>query len=139
MKTMKKIRYMSKPELEAIYEEFNIPTQNPDTGKDLSKTELAFDLKNVYGIDDEKLKSYREKKDTELVDGKDEYSEFVEDEKSGTVVVCMDRQNSSFGIGKKIFTKNARYQIVTEAEARTLLNLGGFHKATREEIARAFK
>lgn len=138
MKNMKKIRYMNKTELTEVFNRFDIPTVDPETGDEFSKKEMVYDLVNVYGVNDEKLAEFEEKKDTQLTDGKEEYSEFVEDE-HGAVVMRMDRNNSSFGIGNKIFTTRARYQLVTAEQAEQLLAMGGFSKATKEEIERAFK
>lgn len=130
---MKKLKTMTKKELLDIYEKFDITL--PEIDKP-TNPELVDDLETIYGLTDEKLEEFEKKKDTELTEEKQgDYSQFAENDE-GQVVICMDRQNASFGIGSYTFSRERRYVPVDAETAATLLALPGFHKVTREELKR---
>lgn len=133
---MKRLSQMNKPELLALYDRFSLML--PETEKP-TNAELRDELETRYGITDEALKAFEEKKDAELNDGgKGDYSQFVEAE-DGTVVIVMDRNNLSYAVGKYTWTHNRRYVPVDKKTAEEILaNHTGFHKATGEEIKRNF-
>lgn len=134
---MKKLYQLKKQELFDLYEKFNLP---PLDKEDPTVAEIKFDLETNYGITNETLSSWYEKVDTELEkDGKGDYTDFVE-AADGTVIVCMDRNNASFAIGRYVFTQARRYVPVDKETAEELVTKHtGFHKATREEIKNNFK
>lgn len=134
---MKKLRYMNKDELLDVFKEFDIPLPDADEdGKLPTNDELRDDLQVVYDITDDKIKAWEEKKDAEL--RKDEPVLPLEDD-DGNIIICMDRDNLSFGYGKYTFSKSYRYQVVDAETARVLLNeYDGFHRATREELKLVF-
>lgn len=134
---MKKLRYMKKDELLEVYKQFDIPLPDPDEdGKLPTNDVLLDDLEVIYDITDDKIKAWEEKKDAEL--NKEEPVLPLEDD-DGNIVICMDRDNLSFGYGKYRFTKASRYQVVDAETAKALLNdYEGFHRATREELKLVF-
>src|SRR5574338_269206 len=134
---MKKLRYMNKDELLEVYDIFDLMVPEPDEdGKPPTNEELRDDLQERYEITDEKLKAWEEKKDVELET--DTPTIPLEDDE-GNVVICMDRDNLSFGYGKYMFSKSARYQVVDADTAKVLLKeFDGFHRATREELKLVF-
>lgn len=134
---MKKLKQMTKPELMQIYKDFTLTP--PDVEKP-TNVELVSYLEDKYQITDKKLKAYYEKEDTKLDDkNQGDYESFVQSD-DGTVVICMDRKNASYAIGRYTFTQNKRYLPVDKDTAEIILKEhSGFHKATREEIKRNFK
>lgn len=128
---------MSKGELEAVFDLFDIPL--PDEA--YTKKSLIDDLATIYGITNDTLKAYDNKEDTELNnDGEDEYDKFAEDPETGKQVICMDRNNVSYQVGVYYFSRTNRYVAVDADTAKFLLEEEtGFHKATREELQRNFK
>lgn len=136
MMTHKNINQMNKAELEGVFELFDIPL--PD--ESYTKKSLIDDLATIYNITNDTLKAYDKKQDTELDDEDDGYNKFAEDPETGQQVICMDRNNISYQVGKYYFSRSHRYVAVDADTAEFLLNEEtGFHKATREEIQRNFR
>lgn len=131
---------MNKAELLGLYEKFDLmlPTEEDNGGK-VTNDDMREDLQITYGITDEKLREWEAKKDVELEDDAEgDYSNYVEDE-SGRVLIYMDRQNSSYGIGKYVFTQKQRYLPVDKETAEEILaNHEGFRQVSREEVKRIF-
>lgn len=137
MNKVKKLRQMTKPELLKLFEEFSLLL--PDVDKP-TNPELIDALETKYQITDKYLKAYREKKDTKLDEtDQGDYEPFAQSD-DGTVVICMDRKNASYAVGRYTFTQAKRFLPVDKDTAEILLKEHtGFHKATREEIKRNFK
>lgn len=127
---------MKKAELLELFDIFKIPMPEWD---DPTVAEIKEYLEE-NGITNETLDSWNKKKDVELEeDGDADYSDFVE-AADGSVVICMDRKNPSYSIGRYVFTQAKRYLPVDkEAADQILKNHTGFHKATKEELKANFK
>jgi hypothetical protein len=137
---MKNINQMNKKELMGLYEQFDLLPPDADEGEKITNNDLREDLAETYGITNESLAEYERKKDVPLEEGAEgDYSQFVEDE-SGRVLIYMDRSNSSYGVGKYVFTQAQRYLPVDKETAKEILdNHEGFRQVSREEVKRVFR
>lgn len=137
---MKNINQMNKKELYALYEQFDLLPPEPEDGEKITNNDLRADLAEVYGITNESLAEFERKKDVPLEkDAEGDYSGYVEDE-SGRILIYMDRSNSSYGVGKYVFTQAQRYLPVDKETAKELLNNHeGFRQVSREEVKRVFR
>lgn len=117
----------SKPELEKLCQEYEI--ELPE-GVRPTKKVLVHALEEM-GITESTLRALNKKEKEE------EMSPEVSFE--GQSVIYMDRENPSFGFMHYKFSRDRRYVVMEEADARELLNtIPGFRRATRDEVLRFY-
>lgn len=118
----------SKPELEALCREYDVDL--PSEGR-ITKKVMAKALEEL-GVTEKSLRVLEKKElmETELPDINVE----------GQAVIYMERQNPSFGFRHYKFSRDKRYVVMEEEDAKELLSTTpGFRRATRDEVVRYYK
>ncbi len=128
---MKPLSQMLKQDLVELYEKFNL--ELPD--EPYTKNELLYGLEES-NITTETLKKFNGKSEDESIGVEPRYAGVDK----GSVVVVMRRKNKSFSYGKHSFSDTKPYVVMTDAEAKELVNsVKGFSIASAEEIKRFYK
>jgi hypothetical protein len=118
----------SKPELEKLCEEYQI-----DLPTDIRVTKkIMVSALEELGITEQSLKVLNKKEKEEA---------FVPEVNiDGQAVVCMERDNPSFGYKSYKFSRDKKYVVMEEDDARELLSTTpGFRRATRDEVVRYYR
>ena len=124
---MKQFKQYNKGELASLFEELDLELP----GDSYTKTDLLFTLEEA-GITASSVESFKKKQKAE-----DNETPAAMD---SMAVVCMDRKNSLYQIGRHKFSQDNKYILMTVDEANEILaNHTGFHKASREEVKAYFK
>jgi len=118
----------SKPELEKLCEEYEVELPSDIR---ITKKIMVAALEEL-GVTEESLKIMNKKEREESIQPEVNFE--------GQVVVCMERQNPSFGFKHYKFSQEKKYVVMEETDARQLLSTtSGFRRATRDEVVRYYK